>query len=286
MQTFSMERDSDRCGPAITENRRERRPEMKVHRVPGTVGLAILLLILAFQPPGRSAYGQDSGSNELEISVTPYLWLAGIDGDLKVKGNEVDVDVDFCDDVWDALDFAGMVHIEATDGIWGVFVDPMYLSLSTDEDLGVADADIDIDMWTVEFGGFYRIAEWDTGGRPSRLDVLGGGRYWYLESQVDIGPVSRKQKHDWVDPFVGLRWVGQMNDWLMLHARGDVGGFAVNEDASELTWNVYVGPGFILSENTTLLAGYRWLNIDREKGSDTETDLTFSGPMVGLYIRF
>jgi opacity protein-like surface antigen len=72
----------------------------------------------------------------------------------------------------------------------------------------------------------------------------------------------------------------------MLHVRGDVGGFAVNEDASELTWNVYVGPGFILSENMTLLAGYRWLDIDREKGSDTEADLTFSGPMVGLYIRF
>jgi hypothetical protein len=207
---------------------------------------------------------------------------------LNVKGNKVDVDVGFSD-IWDALDFAGSVHIEATNGIWGVFVDPMYLSLSTDEDLGVADADIDIDMWTVEFGGFYRLGEWPTGaenGRAMKLDVLGGGRYWNFESEVDIGPVSRKQKHDWVDPFVGLRWVGQMNDWLMLHVRGDVGGFAINEDASELTWNVYVGPGFILSKNMNLLAGYRWLDIDREKGSDTEADLTFSGPMVGLYIRF
>jgi hypothetical protein len=258
---------------------------MKVHRVPGTVVLAAVLLILPFQSAGQPAYGQDAGSDQWQFSVTPYFWFSGIEGDLKVKENKVDIDVGF-DDIWDALDFGGMVHIEATDGIWGVFVDPLYLSLSTTEDLGVANADMEIEMWLVEFGGFYRISEWSTEGRTSTLDVLGGGRYWDMESEVDIGPVSRKTDNDWVDPFIGLRLMTEMNDWLMLHVRGDVGGFAVSSDASEFTWNVFAGPAFKLSEKMTLIAGYRALGIDKEEGSDFEGDLTFHGPMLGLHIRF
>jgi hypothetical protein len=46
----------------------------------------------------------------------------------------------------------------------------------------------------------------------------------------------------WVDPFVGLRWIAQLTDGFLLVVRGDVGGFAIYDDASELAWNVFAGP--------------------------------------------
>ncbi|MHC4693134.1 MAG: hypothetical protein ACYS67_10370, partial [Planctomycetota bacterium] len=48
-----------------------------------------------------SAYGQaeNAGSDKWELSVTPYFWFAGIEGDMKVRENKVDIDVGFSD-VW------------------------------------------------------------------------------------------------------------------------------------------------------------------------------------------
>jgi opacity protein-like surface antigen len=77
-----------------------------------------------------------------------------------------------------------------------------------------------------------------------------------------------------------------LTDRLLLHVRGDIGGLAVYDDASEFTWNVYAGLGFKLSEKMTLVTGYRALDLDREEGDDLETDLTMAGPEIGLHIQF
>lgn len=252
--------------------------------------VTIVLAILAAGLICSSAYGQEEigSADDWQFSVTPYLWLVGIEGDLSVKGNEVDIDVGF-DDIWDALDFAGQVHIEAVKGRWGLFVDPTYMALSTDKALKPATAEMELDMWVFEFGGFYRLGDWageGGNGRPMTLDILAGGRYWCLDAEVEIGLLSREQNVDWIDPFVGLRLIAQINDRLSFLARGDIGGFAVSSDASEFTWNVFAGPTFKLSEKMTLIAGYRALGLDRERGSDFDGDLTFHGPLVGLNIRF
>jgi hypothetical protein len=220
--------------------------------------------------------------------VTPYFWFAGIEGDMKVRENKVDIDVGFSD-VWDALDFGAAAHIEAKKGKWGILFDAMYLSLSTDEDLKPATAEVEFDIWTIELGGLYQIAEWPSGdgsGRKTTLELLGGGRYWDVDQEIEIGAVSRSMNPDWVDPFVGARLIVEMKDWLVLHLRGDVGGFAVSSDASEFTWNVFGGPAFKLSDKFSIVAGYRALGLDREKGSDFESDVTLHGPMLGAHIQF
>lgn len=53
---------------------------------------------------GHSVQGQDLDPDGWQLSVMPYFWFSGIEGDVKVRGNEADVDVGF-DDIWDALDF-------------------------------------------------------------------------------------------------------------------------------------------------------------------------------------
>ena len=41
-----------------------------------------------------------------------------------------------------------------------------------------------------------------------------------------------------------------------------------------------------LSKGMTLVAGYRALGLDREKGNKLKTDLTMVGPELGLHIQF
>ncbi|MGE5295295.1 MAG: hypothetical protein ACM3VT_10750 [Solirubrobacterales bacterium] len=236
---------------------------------------------------GHRAQGQALDSDGWHLSVTPYFWFSGIEGDVKVRDAEVDVDVGF-DKIWDALDFGAQVHIEAQKGRWGLLLDPTYLALSVDdESIDVVDAELEIDLWIVEFGGFYRIVDsLDRRGFPGALDVLLGGRYWSMETQLDIGPLSRESNDEWVDPFFGLRWTAQLTDKLLVLVRGDVGGFAIYEDASDFTWNVFAGPAMKLSKNMTLLVGYRALGIDRDEGDNSKADLTLAGPEIGLQFQF
>lgn len=251
--------------------------------------VVLFLTILVAGMVCSSAYGEDTGTDKWEWSVTPYFWFAGVDGDVKSNGNKVDIDESFSD-IWDALNFGGSVHIEAKKGKWGILIDTLYMDLSMDKDIvSPVTAEVDLEMWTVEVGGFYQIGEWPMGdgnGRNMRLDVLGGGRYWNLDTDVKIGLMSGSTDSDWIDPFIGLRLFVDMKDWLIFHARGDIGGFAVSSDAAELTWNVLVGPMFKLSEKLSIIAGYRWLDLDLEDGSNSETNVTYEGPMLGAVIRF
>lgn len=259
---------------------------MNAYRLLKTRLLVLGVMVASLPCAGQAAAGQDLDSDRWQWSVTPYFWLSGLDGDVRIRETEVDVGVGF-DDVWDALDFGAQVHIEAQKGRAGLLVDPTYLALSVDKELNIANAELEMKIWIVEFGGFYRIGDW-SGAKsfPSSLDVLVGGRCWNLDVELDIGPLRRESDSAWVDPFVGLRWITQLTDQLLLVVRGDVGGFAIYDDASEFTWNIYAGGGVKLSKNLTFLAGYRVLNVDREEGSNFEADLTMAGPEIGLLIQF
>jgi len=260
---------------------------MRVRRLLRTGLLAVGMMALSLHLAGPAALGQDLHSDGWQLSVTPYFWFSGIEGDLTVRGNDVDVDAGF-DDILDVLDYGVQVHVELQNGRWGLLVDPTFLAFSADDDqLDVLNADLETDLWIVEFGGFYRIVDaLDEQGLPGAVDVLLGGRYWNMETELDIGPLNFESDNDWVDPFIGLRWIVQLTDRLLVHIRGDVGGFAIYDDASEFTWNVYAGPAMKLSKNVTFVSGYRALGIDKEKGNSFEADLTFAGPQIGLHIQF
>ncbi len=260
--------------------------KMETHgpRKTGWLAMGIMVALLPFA--GQTTQGQDLDTERWQLRVTPYLWAAGVDGHLKVRDTKVDVDVPFRD-VWDSLDFAAMAHIEAQKGRWGLLSDVIYLALSTEKDLNVANARLDLDTWIVEFGGFYRLVDWSGDRRlPMSLDVLLGGRYWNVDADLRVGPLRRDGDASWVDPFVGLRWTGELTDWFSLYARGDVGGFGIYDDASKFTWSADGGAAFKLSQCVTVLAGYRALNIDKHGHQDLAANLTFAGPVLGLMIRF
>ena len=234
-------------------------------------------------------YAQDasSGDNKWEFQVIPYFWLAGIDGDVTVKGRRASVDASFSD-ILDNLDFGGMLHLEAAKGKWAFFGDASYVKVSVDRTL----IDVGSEQALVELGGAYRFAELPLGKDKQRslsFEALAGGRYNYLKSKVEILVLpSAKGSHDWVDPIVGARVTAGLTDKLSLRVRGDIGGFGIGS-ASDLAWNVVAVLEYRLSRRISIGAGYRILDVDYEKGSGLrlfEYDVTTSGPVVGLAFHF
>jgi hypothetical protein len=211
------------------------------------------------------AYGQDesAASGGWKFIVTPYFWVAGMDGDTTVRGVESSMDLSFSD-ILENLDFGVMAHLEASKGKWGLFLDPTYAKLSADGDAGPFDADVEIEMTLVEFGVLYRLLEQPVGSEDTRalsLDLLGGARYTDLEGELDIeGPFgsdpSVDGSKDWLDPIIGGRIQMDLTEKLAFRVRGDIGGFGIG-DSSDFVWNVLAGLGYNLSERTTIWAGYR-----------------------------
>ena len=86
----------------------------------------------------------------------------------------------------------------------------------------------------------------------------------------------------WVDPFVGFRGRVDLNDQLYLTGRGDIGGFGISSDCA---WNVYGALGVAVSERTCVELGYRYYQVDYERGT-LNYDVATKGPFIGVRIDF
>lgn len=264
-------------------------------------GLTVATFVVAFQLIGPWAYAQGPSSEDgkWEFHLIPYFWMAGLNGDTTFKGNKFEVDANFSD-ILDNLDIGALVNFEAQKERWGFFLDTNYLKLSSDAhvdnpNVGRIDAKLKVEQWLIEFGGLYRFGRWSLGaeqGREMSLELLGGGRYWDLKTELDLNAplaglgVNVKLSEDWIDPFIGLRLRADLTPKLSLALKGDIGGFGVGSDFS---WNASALFGYSFSKNISLWIGYRALSVDYEDGSGPDKfgyDVTMSGPIVGLAFRF
>lgn len=138
-----------------------------------------------------------------------------------------------------------------------------------------------MDEFVGELAAAYELLE---GGR---LDVLGGGRYWYLATELKaflpapIGTRKADDSIDWIDPFVGVRSHLPFLDRFHLMLRGDVGGFGVSSDFS---YNLGAGVAWELTMCFQLALGWRHLYVDYD--DNFVFDVTTSGPLLGFLWRF
>jgi hypothetical protein len=119
------------------------------------------------------------------------------------------------------------------------------------------------------------------------LDVLGGARIWFVDTELDFKPgllpgTKVEQSTSWVDPIVGVRLGVELPDRFFLGALGDVGGFGAG---SELTWQAFAGFGYRFNPRWSVTAGYRALGLDFKRGG-FELDAIMHGPVAGIGFRF
>jgi len=277
------------------------------------ITLAGLLVLLGPRAFAQSPISAEAPKSRWEFDLVPYFWMAGLSGDMTVKGIPAHVSESFAD-IWSDLDFGAQMHMEGRKDRWGLFLDVTYLKLSTSgeakrvragpggelELTTKIQADIGIKEWLVEFGGTYNVARWPLGteGTAVGLDILGGGRIWSVDTDIDAGVKqtlgdfgrylypSISANKSWIDPFVGARLLFDLPKNFFVALRGDVGGFDVG---SKISFNMSGYVGYNISRVVSLLAGYRALYVDYESGSGTNKfafDTWMYGPSIGMLFRF
>ncbi|OPX98771.1 MAG: hypothetical protein A4E60_02980 [Syntrophorhabdus sp. PtaB.Bin047] len=226
--------------------------------------------------------------NAWEFRLIPYTWLITMDTKATVHDHTVNSRMSFSDILRD-MNFAGQVHFEARKGKWGFFIDPTYLSLSQNGTLRDSrDIRLSVQQWLIEFGGTYELGRWpldEKGKRSTTLDVLGGGRFWYLNARLDTGSnLNPSETTGWVDPIIGATLNTDITEKIVFNVRGDIGGFGVGSDFS---WNALAVLGYRFTKDITGLMGYRALYVDYKAGtSSIRYNATIHGPVLGLCFSF
>ncbi len=246
---------------------------MSIHE---TVAVAVMALMLTLMSP--TAYAQEKESNGWEYRIIPYLWAVGLDGDMVVGGQPVEMDIDF-DELLDEVEFAGEVHFEATKNRWSWVADTTIIKIESEQKAGPFTAEVEMDYVLAEFFVGYRIAP--------KWDLIGGVRYWLMDVDLDIqGPIPPVDEDEsWLDLIVGARYFTDISEKWTFAGRADIGGFDIGESADS-TWNVSAlfFRDYGRKGNKQFIAGYRILDVDFDEGSGTSQfkfDIEQSGPLFG-----
>ncbi len=242
---------------------------------------AILTLVLLASP---------AAAQEWEFSVTPYLWAAGLEGDIAAFPNlpAAQVDLSF-GDVLEDLNGAIMIKAEAQHGRLGLIADFGYVKTdSSTDDVTIRDprftgATLGNELLTATAAVAWRAVEEE----QYSIDFLGGVRFSKVSPDLALifrDTVVRRANPDesWFDPIIGARAKVQLSPRWSLTAYGDVGGFGVSSD---LTYQALATASYDFNERWALSAGWRHYAVDYEDG-DFVYDVSQSGPILGVTFRW
>jgi hypothetical protein len=235
-------------------------------------------------PKDKTPVPQASPDPKWEFSVTPYLFLARLDGLLGVRNETAQVNASFRD-IFRNLDFALMGTFEARKGNWMFVGDGMYMSLSgqkvTPSPL-FSDIDVKVKETIIDPEVGYRVLKTEGGS----IDLMGGARIWHVKTHLTFQPrirplVDVEGSKTWLDPVIGARGIVNLSPRVFLNGKFDVGGFGINAD---FTGQVFGGVGYQLRPRVALLGGYRYLRVDYVK-NDFVFKTALSGITVGAKFR-
>jgi opacity protein-like surface antigen len=146
--------------------------------------------------------------------------------------------------------------------------------------LGAATADVKASMFILTPKVGIRLLD-----EPKiKCDFLTGVRYWHLGQDLKFSPsilnLNYSASQNWVDPLVGGRIETPLSSKLVATFFGDVGGWGTG---SQLEYQVGGILGYKIKESVTLLAGYRYLDVNYRGGGFTRPvfDTHLSGVAIG-----
>jgi len=221
-----------------------------------------------------------------EFKLAPYLWFAGLQGDVATIPGVPSAPIDVSpSQAIEDTDAALMLMFEARRGRHGLFVDFIYTDVRSTEEvfpnLGISLRSVS--KSTVLSGAYeYRLVD----NEGSNLDLMGGLRYWEVDSALSFtGPleISGKNKEDWVDPFIGLKGYHRFGGSKFYMSYGAaVGGF---DAGSKLFYDLNLNLGYQWNNAIGTAVGYRLFNVDYDHAGFL-WDVEQAGWGVGLAWSF
>jgi hypothetical protein len=252
----------------------------------GKAGLAAACL-MAGLAAATPATAQTSAAEGWQFSITPYLWFAGVSGDVVLpRGGTRDFSADFSD-IFDSLKFAAMATAEARRGRFGIVADFMYLDneqgFNSPRSIAVRGGDVRLTTTEASLIGLYRVVQDDR----YWIDVGGGMRAWWIDTTISanqglLAGRSAGSSPNWVDPIIATRAQVRLSESFSLTGYADIGGF---DTGSQLTWQAIGSLDWAIRPNIVARAGWRYIYIDYKR-EDVELDLGMSGPFLGVTFRF
>ncbi len=269
-------------------------PETK-RTVKKTYTLAMVSLALLMTT--GIGFAAEAQEDKWQFGVTVPIWTPGIDGDVTVRGVKSDLDVGF-DDLWDHLDASFALGLEARRNKFGLFAGVGYMKFSADGK-GRRGSEVDAEMkFLVADAGMSYCLVKTTGEHPFILEATAGIRYWVIENELDlrlptpgggIAAVNVDSKTELLDPVFGFRASQYLNPKWHLDFQGDVGGFGISDDTSDLTWSAAGLVSYDAAKWITLSSGYKALSLDTSEGSGASkkgADLIFHGLLLTARLNF
>jgi hypothetical protein len=258
--------------------------------------LAYALAVLALL---ASMVASPASAQEHRWTVTPYVWLPSVDGNLRFEtpsGARPEVEAS-PDDYLENVDMGLLLAGEYRGDDWAIFTDLMYFDLSNESASvrtvsGPGGTQIPIDagsqlnfkggLWTL--GAGYELTDYGN----YTLEAFAGFRYLGADAQLNwsfSGPLNQfpqsgsvDGEEDIWDGLVGVRGEVRAGDWFFPYYL-DVGA-----GSSDLTLQVMGGVGYRFG-GWDIRAVYRHLYY--EQGDDSLiNNIAMSGPAFGANFRF
>ena len=261
--------------------------------------LASLVVALALIGAGaRAASAQDATlPGGMQILVTPYLWLAGINTTIQTpleRAPTVNSDVSAIDLLSHLSAVPFMGSIEIRDGPFGLLGDGLHVPVGT----GVTTRDIAFSGGHAELIAntgtallLYRALE-----QPTQYADLGVGfRAWAFTANLTLNPgqlpgASANRMATWGDPLIGGRYhidlpSGFLPSGFGLTGYGDVGGFGLGAHSD---WQLIGTIDYTPTPWINLHLGYRSLNFDytASGGFNLGYNVHMKGPILAATFKF
>jgi opacity protein-like surface antigen len=235
---------------------------------------AILPLALA----GLISSPVSMASDGWRYEITPYLFMAGMKGDIGVGGlPPVNIDASFSD-IADSLEAGFMGMFTARNGPWFLSFDGAYMKLESSGTGPVFDNTFSLTnkMTILQGNAGYRVVE----NNPVIVDAFAGIRYTKL--QADLAGPSRTVggSESWADLVIGAVATFPVAQNVDLMAYLDLGG-----GGSKFTSQTMLGVNWEFADRWTAKLGYRYLDVDYEDDG-VIYDVAESGPYLGVGFAF
>jgi opacity protein-like surface antigen len=213
------------------------------------------------------------------FTFTPQLWISSLAGRAGVGGSVAEVDLSY-GDIFGDLNFGMTGLFEARRHPWAIRADLLFLSVGEERALsadgsGTLQLNLDELMLHPELGFTILTRPW--GG----VDLMVGARYWHVSLDLSAPPQDRTGDEGWIDGTIGAGLRFQPAEGWHVLAKADAGA-----GGSDFTWQALGGGGYDISECCTLVAAYRYLDVDYEQSNGLTHDVSFHGPAIGLTLHF
>ena len=231
--------------------------------------------------PASPAPTSSASSNDgWHLAISPYIWFAGIHGNVGALGHEASVHASF-GDVFHYLNFGLMGAMEARYNRIVIPVDFMWMKLSDDKALpferGPTSVKVKVneDILTPKIG--YRVI--DTG--KLTVDGLVGFRYWHLGNTLTLQPQIANGFYasaNFVDVLGGAKIQAALSPKVVVTILGDAGGGQANTD-----YQIAGLLGYKLKK-AILQLGWRYMYVNYRPSSSFVYQTAMSGLILGVTI--